>query len=203
MSRILIIDDALMMRNILKRMLLTEGYEICGEASNGVMGVRKYNELKPDLVLCDIMMEDGDGITCLKEIIKSDPDAKVVMCTSQGQDWFIKEATEEGALGYITKPFETASVLEKLKGILSSEKCKDIFEKRSSEAGLSQREILDFEAAFHVTTEMEMDAPEVTKAFIAKNMASIEIGLRAFLPVKMSLDSMEKLIAIFREIGLS
>ena len=110
MSRILIIDDALMMRNILKRILLTEGYEICGEASNGVMGVRKYNELKPDLVLCDIMMEDGDGITCLKEIIKSDPDAKVVMCTSQGQDWFIKEATEEGALGYITKPFEIASV---------------------------------------------------------------------------------------------
>ena len=59
MSRVLIIDDALMMRNILKRMLLTAGHEICGEASNGVMGVQKYNELKPDLVLCDIIMEPG------------------------------------------------------------------------------------------------------------------------------------------------
>ena len=81
-TRVLIVDDAAFMRMMVKDILSKNGYEIVGEAENGMKALEKYQELKPDLVTMDITMPEMDGITAVKEIKKVDPAAKVVMCLS-------------------------------------------------------------------------------------------------------------------------
>ena len=73
MAKILIVDDAAFMRMMLKDILTKGGFEIAGEAADGVEAVAKYNELKPDLVTLDITMPNKDGIQALKEIKAADP----------------------------------------------------------------------------------------------------------------------------------
>ena len=85
MARILIVDDAAFMRMMLKDILTKGGFEIAGEAADGVEAVAKYNELKPDLVTLDITMPNKDGIQALKEIKAADPNATCVMCSAMGQ----------------------------------------------------------------------------------------------------------------------
>ena len=87
-KRILITDDALFMRVTLKNILTENGFEVVGEAKTGAESVRMYKELKPDLVTMDITMPEMDGITALKQIRASDPNATVVMCTSVERRWF-------------------------------------------------------------------------------------------------------------------
>lgn len=84
-KRILIVDDAAFMRMMIKDILVKNGFEVVGEAQDGVEAVEKYAELKPDLVTLDITMPEKDGLTALKEILSSDSDAKVIMCFSKGQ----------------------------------------------------------------------------------------------------------------------
>jgi two-component system, chemotaxis family, chemotaxis protein CheY len=111
-KRILITDDALFMRVTLKNILSSNGYEIVGEAGNGVEAVKLYQQLKPDLVTMDITMPEMDGIEALKEIKKIDPNATVVMCTAMGQKNMVVEAIQAGAKDFIVKPFQPDRVLE-------------------------------------------------------------------------------------------
>lgn len=113
-KRILITDDALFMRVTLKNILSQNGYEICGEAQNGVEAVKMYEDLKPDIVIMDITMPEMDGIQALKEIIALDANANVVMCTAMGQKRMVVEAIQAGAKDFIVKPFEPERVLEAL-----------------------------------------------------------------------------------------
>jgi len=115
MPKILVVDDALFMRAMLKKLLTEAGFDIAGEAENGRVAVDLYQELKPDLVMMDITMPEMDGLTALKEIVKLDPAAKVVMCTALGQERSVMEAMNAGAKDYILKPFNAEKVVEVLK----------------------------------------------------------------------------------------
>ena len=115
MPRILVVDDAMFMRAMLKKLLTEAGFDIAGEAENGRVAVDLYQELKPDLVMMDITMPEMDGLTALKEIVKLDPAAKVVMCTALGQERSVMEAMNAGAKDYILKPFNAEKVVEVLK----------------------------------------------------------------------------------------
>lgn len=75
--KVLIVDDAAFMRMMIKNILSKSGYDIVGEAENGVQAVAKFKELKPELVTMDITMPEMDGITAVKEIKKLDPTAKI------------------------------------------------------------------------------------------------------------------------------
>jgi two-component system chemotaxis response regulator CheY len=99
-------------------MLEKNGYVIAGEADNGIAGVKKYAEEKPDIVTMDITMPEMDGISALKEIRKMDPSAKVVMISALGQESFVKEAVLLGAKTFIVKPFKENHVVETLNKIL-------------------------------------------------------------------------------------
>ncbi|MBE3555389.1 MAG: response regulator, partial [Thermicanus sp.] len=77
-NRILVVDDAAFMRMMIKDILTKNGFEVVGEATDGVQAVEKYQELKPDLVTLDITMPEMDGIEALKQIRKIDPQAKVI-----------------------------------------------------------------------------------------------------------------------------
>ena len=88
---ILICDDAAFMRMMIKDILVKNGYNIAGEAENGVKAVEKYQETKPDLVLMDITMPEMDGIQALKKIKAIDANASVVMCSAMGQQAMVIE----------------------------------------------------------------------------------------------------------------
>ncbi len=120
MGRILIVDDTLFMRTLLKNILFSGGHTIVGEAADGEEGIAKYQELKPDLVTMDVVMPKMNGIESLKGIRQFDPAAKVVMCTAVGQEQMVKLAIKTGARGYIVKPFQAPKVLEEVKNVLAS-----------------------------------------------------------------------------------
>lgn len=111
-TRVLIVDDAAFMRMMVKDILSKNGYEIVGEAENGVKALEKFQELKPDLTTMDITMPEMDGITAVKEIKKLDPSAKVIMCSAMGQQAMVVEAIQAGARDFIVKPFQPDRVLE-------------------------------------------------------------------------------------------
>ena len=113
-KRILVVDDAMFMRMMLKDILTKNGYEVCGEAANGIEAIDKYIELRPDLVLLDITMPEMDGITALKKIKMIEPNAKIIMCSAMGQQAMVIDAIQGGAIDFIVKPFQEDRVLESL-----------------------------------------------------------------------------------------
>ena len=114
-KRILIVDDAAFMRMMIKDILTKNGYEIVGEASDGIQAVEKYLELHPDLVTMDITMPEMDGITALKKIKEIDPNAVVIMCSAMGQQAMVIDAIQAGAKDFIVKPFQADRVIEAIK----------------------------------------------------------------------------------------
>jgi two-component system chemotaxis response regulator CheY len=111
-SRILIVDDALIMRMMLKDILtISGGYEICGEAADGFEAIEKFKELKPDLVTMDIIMPKCTGIEALKEIIKIDKNARVIVITAIDQREALMDAIKGGAKDFIVKPFDEERVV--------------------------------------------------------------------------------------------
>jgi two-component system chemotaxis response regulator CheY len=119
-KRILIADDAAFMRRVLKDMLSKHGFEVVGEAQNGVEAVVKYKELKPDLVTLDITMPEKDGIQALKEIISFDKNAKIIMMSAMGQEAFVKEAVLNGAKDFIVKPFKEDMVIQRISNLFEN-----------------------------------------------------------------------------------
>nr|WP_281419763.1 response regulator [Evansella tamaricis] len=115
MTKLLITDDAAFMRMTLKRIVTSAGYDVVGEAANGQEAVDLYKELNPDIVTMDITMPTMDGIEALQEIKKTDPNAKVIMCSAMGQQAKIVEAIQHGALDFIVKPFDHSRIIEALK----------------------------------------------------------------------------------------
>ena len=117
-TRILIVDDAEFMRMMLTDILVENGYEISGEAKDGEEALRLYKELKPDLVTMDIVMPGAGGIESIREILKTDPEAKILVVSARGQQALVKEAIEAGAKGFVVKPFKPEKVIEEVERIL-------------------------------------------------------------------------------------
>ena len=115
----LICDDAAFMRMMIKDILTKNGYNVAGEAENGLKAIEKYNELKPDLVVMDITMPEMNGIEALKKIKSTDPSANVIMCSAMGQQAMVIEAIQSGAKDFIVKPFNPDRVIEAIKKVIS------------------------------------------------------------------------------------
>jgi two-component system chemotaxis response regulator CheY len=115
---VLVVDDASFMRSMIRDIFARGPFVITGEGENGVEGIRLYRELRPDLTTLDIVMPEMDGITALREIVRLDPAAKVVMCSALGQEALIAEAIEAGASDFIVKPFQPGRVLKVAQSVL-------------------------------------------------------------------------------------
>lgn len=118
MARVLIVDDSRTSRRFLGNMLVEAGYEIVAEAVDGEDGIKKYEEFKPDIVTMDITMPKLDGIDAVSEILKIDPEAKIVMVTAAGQKTNIVEALKRGAADFIQKPFDSSAILTVISKVL-------------------------------------------------------------------------------------
>ncbi len=111
-TRVLIVDDAVFMRNTLKEIFVSNGFEVVAEAANGQEAVEKYIEVKPEVTTMDIVMPFKNGIDATREIIKIDADATVIICSALGQESMVMEAIEAGATDFIIKPFKPQNVLQ-------------------------------------------------------------------------------------------
>ncbi|MFZ5352851.1 MAG: response regulator [Bacillota bacterium] len=118
MKKVLIVDDAAFMRGSLRMILQNNGFEVVGEAENGLEAVKKYKELSPDIVTMDITMPELDGIDAVKLIKQLDNNAKIVMISAMGQESKVKDAVVAGAKSFIVKPFKSEFVLETLKKLV-------------------------------------------------------------------------------------
>jgi len=112
--RVLIVDDSMFSRTTLTTIFKKNGFDVCGEAENAPDAIGKYRSLKPDLVTMDVIMSkkpEEDGIVAVKEIMKIDPLARIIMISAMNQNAFVAEAIEAGAKEFITKPFDHAKII--------------------------------------------------------------------------------------------
>jgi two-component system, chemotaxis family, chemotaxis protein CheY len=114
MKKVLIADDASFMRQMIREIIEPEGWEVVGEASDGVEVVEKFKKLRPNVVMMDIVMPKRSGIDAVKAIKAEDASARVVMCSALGQEALVTEAMQAGARDFIVKPFKPDAVLATL-----------------------------------------------------------------------------------------
>jgi two-component system chemotaxis response regulator CheY len=107
-KRVLVVDDALIMRMRIKEIAQDAGWEIAGEAANGEEGLARYRELDPDLTTLDIVMPKLDGVSVLRQIKAENPAATVVMVSAVDQKGKLTECIRLGAADFIVKPFDKA-----------------------------------------------------------------------------------------------
>lgn len=119
MARIVIVDDASFMRGSLKFIIEKAGHEVVGMGKDGTEALQLFNDLKPDLMTMDILMKGVDGLTALKNIMASDPSARIVMVTALGQEAKEEEAGALGAAGYIRKPFKQNDIVDAVEKVLA------------------------------------------------------------------------------------
>ena len=117
-KRLLVTDDALIIREIIKDAAQSAGWEIAGEAINGQMAVEMYQELRPDVCTLDLVMPEYDGMHGLRGIKALNPEAKVVIVSALDQKNVLKETFSLGVSDFIVKPFDKASLIDTLEQLV-------------------------------------------------------------------------------------
>jgi two-component system, chemotaxis family, chemotaxis protein CheY len=118
MKKILVVDDAVLMRMRCTKLLTENGYQVA-EASSGIEALEKYREYRPDAVLLDVTMPKKDGIITLQELIKIDPGARVAMVSATGQKSLVMTALKEGARDFVVKPFDAERIINAINKLTS------------------------------------------------------------------------------------
>lgn len=121
MSNVLIVDDSFFMRKLLTDILKKDGHTIVGEAGNAHEAYMLYQKLKPDVVTMDIIMPVIENMTTLnavEKIMAFDPNAKILMITTMGQEEVIADFFKAGAKDFLLKPFQPANVTAAMQKLL-------------------------------------------------------------------------------------
>lgn len=119
MANVLVVDDASFMRKRMISVLGELGHTVAGEAENGKEAIGLYMKLKPDLVVLDITMPEVSGKDALKQIIKIDPKANIIMCSALGSEQVVAECIKAGARAYIVKPYNKDQVDETINKVMN------------------------------------------------------------------------------------
>ena len=119
MAKVLIVDDSLLLRNIIKNQLSSQGYEIVGEAKNGEEAITLYDQTQPDLVTMDITMDGMNGLDAAKEILSKNPNANIIMVSALGEDEIMSQAIKLGVRDFIVKPFVPDRLISAVKKVIA------------------------------------------------------------------------------------
>ncbi len=117
-KKILIVDDASYMREMIKDAVIKAGFDVAGEAEDGKDALARYKELSPDVVTMDIVMREKSGIDAVKEIARFDANSRVIVISAMGQQSMIVDAIQAGAKGFVLKPFKAEVLIEEIKRVL-------------------------------------------------------------------------------------
>jgi two-component system chemotaxis response regulator CheY len=107
---LLVTDDAMIIRRIIKDLAVSAGWEVVGEAANGQEAIDRYRELRPDAVTLDLVMPEHDGLHALHGIMELDPKAKVLVVSALEQRGVLKDAFRAGAADFVAKPFDKGNL---------------------------------------------------------------------------------------------
>ena len=116
-ATVMIVDDALFMRNILGNILRDKGYTVVAEAASGIETMKKLHDCNPDIIFLDIILPDANGIELLEPISRIKPQAKVILCSAIGQEAIVKKGLDQGARYYVQKPFSPEKIVEALESL--------------------------------------------------------------------------------------
>ena len=116
-KKIMIVDDALFSRKLLRKVLEKASYQVVSEVESGYEAVQKYAEVKPDFVMMDIVMPRMDGISAIKSIKIIDPEARIIIVSSIGSRDKVLQALHAGALNFVLKPFQPEQIIDVLQKI--------------------------------------------------------------------------------------
>lgn len=119
MSKIMVVDDANFMRMMLKDILQGSGFNTVIEAKSGGEAIIFTKVERPEVVILDVTMPDMDGIEALKKIKNFDPNIKVIMCSSMGQEDMVEECFNQGADDFIMKPFKPERIIQAVSQFIS------------------------------------------------------------------------------------
>jgi two-component system chemotaxis response regulator CheY len=122
MTKVMIVDDAAFMRNMLKNIINEGGFEVVCEATNGLEAIHLFAQYHPDIITMDITMPDMDGVAAVTEIIRLHPLAKIIMCSAMGQQKMVLDAIRAGAKDFIVKPVQKDRVLQSIINVLNQAK---------------------------------------------------------------------------------
>lgn len=116
---VMIVDDALFMRKVMRGILEENGYQVVAEAASGIETMRKLHDHTPDIIILDIILPDSNGLDLLKSIFSTTPSSRVAICSAIGQEPVIRKALDLGASAYIQKPLTPEKVVSALSGMES------------------------------------------------------------------------------------
>lgn len=114
MKKVLIVDDAIFMRNTLKLILEKYDYQVVGMAEDGEEAINMFKSLNPDIITMDITMPRKSGLEALREIRGLSDTVKIVMVTAMGQETMVRDAIVNGASNFVVKPFREQKIIEVL-----------------------------------------------------------------------------------------
>ena len=117
MKKVLIVDDSLFIRAMIKGVLVQNGYEVIAEACDGDDAISKYKEFQPDIITMDITMPGTNGIVASKEILKLNPDAKIIVISALGHQDYILDLLKSGVKDYMFKPVNPQLLIQTVKTI--------------------------------------------------------------------------------------
>lgn len=116
-KKLLVTDDAMIIREMIKDAAREDGWEIVGEAANGQEAIERYQKLDPDAVTLDLVMPEFDGLHALEGLMAADADARILVVSALDQMEILKEALHKGARDFIVKPFDKKRLLTALNKI--------------------------------------------------------------------------------------
>ncbi|MGA1822030.1 MAG: response regulator [Thermoplasmatota archaeon] len=116
-KRVLIVDDSVVMREMIGDILEAKGFEIAGEAKDGIEALEQYKNLFPDIVTMDIVMPKENGIEAVKKIVDYDRNAHIIVISGLDQKALVIDALSAGAKDYIIKPFESTDLLDAVRRV--------------------------------------------------------------------------------------
>lgn len=171
--RVMIVDDHAMVRKGLAAFLKTElGIDLVGEARDGREAIQYCEQLKPDVILMDLVMPDLGGVAATRSIHQRWPDVKVIALTSFQEKELVKDALQAGAIGYL------------LKNVSGEELCEAIRQAYSGRPTLAPEAV---QALIQPPSEVENLAADLTRreqevlALLAKGMSNPEIAEQLFI----------------------
>ena len=178
MIKVLLVDDHEMVRlGVSAYLSVQEDIEVIAQAENGKVGVEKALELKPDIILMDLVMPEMDGIEATKEILSKWKEAKIIIVTSFIDDEKVYPAISAGAKSYLLK---TSSASEIAQAIRDTYRGEGVFEKEVSEKLEHRHEV---EEEFRLFEELTSREKEVL-LLIAQGKSNQEIADECFITLK-------------------